>query len=201
MVRKTKQEALETREGILNAAVNVFYEKGVSSTSLEEIAEAAGVTRGAVYWHFKNKADIFSALHNRLHTSIMDRLLERKIDLSDNPIAEMKAFMLKFMLELENPQTRKIYSLFSLKCDYSGDLENHLSEQSEKKQEAMKMMEGYFEKAIKKKLIASNSSSMLALSFFCYCCGISTEYIRNPDLFDIQKQAPDLIDQFFKCLK
>lgn len=200
--RKTKEEALETRENILNAAVDVFYEKGVSSTSLEEIAEAAGVTRGAVYWHFKNKVDIFSALHNRKHTSIMERMLERKIEASDDPLIEMRNFMLEIMLDLDNEHTRKTFSLFSLKCDYSGDLAPLLDEQNGRKQEAMSMVEAYFRRAIDKEQISKdNDPKMLALAYFCYCCGISNEYLQTPHLFDIKKKAPALIDQFFKSLK
>ena len=54
MVRKTKEEAEQTRKDILNAARIVFHECGVSRSSLEKIAKAAGVTRGAIYWHFKD---------------------------------------------------------------------------------------------------------------------------------------------------
>ncbi len=54
-MRKTKEEAQQTRSNLLNAALNVFYERGVSKVSLDEIAKTAGVTRGALYWHFKNK--------------------------------------------------------------------------------------------------------------------------------------------------
>ena len=202
MARKTKEEAQETREGILNAAVDVFYEKGVSSTSLEEIAEAAGVTRGAVYWHFKNKVDIFSALHNRKHTSVMESMLERQIEKSDDPISEMKKFMLDFMLDLENEHKRRTFSLFSLKCEYSGDLAPLLDVQFNMKQEAVAMVEVYFQNAIDKRQISdSNDPKMLALAFFCYCCGISNEYIHAPHLFDIRKKAPALVDLFFKLLK
>ena len=65
MVRRTKDAALETRAHILDTAEEVFQKKGVSSTSLDDIARAAGVTRGAIYWHFKNKADLFDALMQR----------------------------------------------------------------------------------------------------------------------------------------
>ena len=58
MVRRTKDEALETRNRILDAAERVFGESGVSRTSLEDVASAAGVTRGAIYWHFKDKSDL-----------------------------------------------------------------------------------------------------------------------------------------------
>ncbi|MDR3299114.1 MAG: TetR family transcriptional regulator, partial [Candidatus Accumulibacter sp.] len=66
MVRKTREEALVTRNAILDAAETVFQEHGVSRTSLAEVAVAAGVTRGAVYWHFTNKADLFDAMVQRV---------------------------------------------------------------------------------------------------------------------------------------
>ncbi|WP_247752446.1 TetR family transcriptional regulator, partial [Citrobacter freundii] len=62
MARKTKQQAQETRQHILDVALRMFSQQGVSSTSLAEIAKAAGVTRGAIYWHFKNKSDLFSEI-------------------------------------------------------------------------------------------------------------------------------------------
>ena len=58
-MRKTKEEAYQIRCNLLDAALTVFYERGVAQASLDEIAKAAGVTRGALYWHFKNKEDLF----------------------------------------------------------------------------------------------------------------------------------------------
>ena len=54
MARKTKEEALETRNAILDATVRVFAAKGAANVSLADIAREAGVTRGAIYWHFAN---------------------------------------------------------------------------------------------------------------------------------------------------
>jgi TetR/AcrR family acrAB operon transcriptional repressor len=65
MVRKTKQAALETRDSILDAAERVFHAKGVSRATLSDIAAEAGVTRGAIYWHFSNKAEVFDAMMRR----------------------------------------------------------------------------------------------------------------------------------------
>ena len=62
MAKKTRLEALETRNQILDTAERVFSQKGVSRTTLADIADAAGFTRGAIYGHFKNKADVFAAL-------------------------------------------------------------------------------------------------------------------------------------------
>lgn len=51
-----------TRERILSAAMGVFAQKGWQKTSLDEVASAAGMTKGAIYWHFRNKNDLFFAL-------------------------------------------------------------------------------------------------------------------------------------------
>jgi AcrR family transcriptional regulator len=50
------------RERLLDAAARVFAERGYRAASVEEIASAAGVTKGAVYWSFKGKEDLFLAL-------------------------------------------------------------------------------------------------------------------------------------------
>lgn len=54
MVRRTKEEAQETRQQILEAAEKAFHARGVARTTLADIAKLAGVTRGAIYWHFQD---------------------------------------------------------------------------------------------------------------------------------------------------
>ena len=66
MARSTKQEALATRNRLLDAAEVLFQAQGVSQTSLQQIAQQAGATRGAIYWHFKDKADLFNAMMERV---------------------------------------------------------------------------------------------------------------------------------------
>ena len=61
-MRKTKTEAQKTRQHLLDAALEVFWRDGVTRASLQAIAQEAGVTRGALYWHFKNKEDLFEML-------------------------------------------------------------------------------------------------------------------------------------------
>ena len=54
-MRKTKTEAQKTRQHLLDAALEVFWRDGVTRASLQAIAQEAGVTRGALYWHFKTR--------------------------------------------------------------------------------------------------------------------------------------------------
>ena len=62
MPRRSKAEAAAPRDSLLDAAEHVFFEKGYSRATLEDIARHAGVTRGALYWHFRDKADVLQAM-------------------------------------------------------------------------------------------------------------------------------------------
>lgn len=66
VARRTKEDAEATRERLLDAAEQVFYVRGVSGASLADVANRAGLTRGAVYWHFKDKLDLFDAMMQRV---------------------------------------------------------------------------------------------------------------------------------------
>lgn len=65
-MRRTKAEAKETREQIFQAGIKVFAEKGYAATTMSDVAREAGCTRGAIYWHFKNKEAFFLETTNRL---------------------------------------------------------------------------------------------------------------------------------------
>ncbi len=73
MVRRTKEESLETRRAIIDAAREVFVAERRDATSLDQIAEAAGVTRGAIYWHFADKAELFYAMRDQVKIPLIDR--------------------------------------------------------------------------------------------------------------------------------
>lgn len=96
-MRRTKQEAEETRLAIMSKALELFSEKGIDVTSLSEIATAAGVTRGAIYWHFKNKWDLFDAIW--LHYSEpVDRLGQASHDEDEEDPLGRLAELLKLIL-------------------------------------------------------------------------------------------------------
>ena len=62
MPRRTKEDALKTRQLLIESAIQQFALRGVTGTTLADIADAAGVTRGAVYWHFSSKAELFNEM-------------------------------------------------------------------------------------------------------------------------------------------
>jgi AcrR family transcriptional regulator len=74
-LRRTAEEAEKTRERIFRAGLQVFSDRGYSATRLEDIARAAGTTRGAIYWHFKSKQAFFDEVHARVHKRV-DQIIQ-----------------------------------------------------------------------------------------------------------------------------
>jgi len=91
MVRKTKEEALETRRRILEAAIAVFDKRSWKDVTLEDVASAAGVTRGAVYWHFTGKECLFNAVCRA--TPLPAELIDAGVDAwcGDDPLGHFRA--------------------------------------------------------------------------------------------------------------
>jgi TetR/AcrR family acrAB operon transcriptional repressor len=131
MARCTKEEALATRERLLDAAELVFSEKGVSRTSLSDIAEAAGASRGAIYWHFKNKADLFNAMMDRTTLPMEDSLQQIGHDAGQDPLVELQRAILDAMRKISTDErTRRVFEVATLKVEYVDELlavkERHL---------------------------------------------------------------------------
>jgi TetR/AcrR family acrAB operon transcriptional repressor len=119
MARSTKEEALETRNRILDAAEDVFHANGVSRTSLADVAEAASVSRGAIYWHFKNKSDLFDAMCERVRLPMEDMAAAGKDARETNPLGQLRKTVLFVLSEVRNnPHSRKVLGIVFHKCEF-----------------------------------------------------------------------------------
>jgi AcrR family transcriptional regulator len=75
-IRKTQAERSEaTRAELIRVARALFTDPGYSETSLDAVAEQAGVTKGALYHHFKNKRELFQAVFEQLEVEICERVI------------------------------------------------------------------------------------------------------------------------------
>lgn len=92
-MRKTKEDAELTRQNLLDAAFRLFLENNYDRTSLEEICKMAQVTRGAAYWHFKNKYEIFECTVketlNRIHNRVVEQINEDKKKSEEEILVEL----------------------------------------------------------------------------------------------------------------
>jgi TetR/AcrR family acrAB operon transcriptional repressor len=109
MVRRTKEDAQVTRDRLLDAAEQVFSRRGVSGTSLNEVAAAAGVTRGAVYWHFLDKAALFNAMMERVTLPLEQELA---VENPGDPLGTLKErFVGALKKTVDDPQTRRVFEI------------------------------------------------------------------------------------------
>lgn len=106
-MRRSKEDAELTRTTILDAAERLFVERGYAATPLEAIAQAAGATRGALYWHFRDKAALLSALHERSflpQEQILTAVAERE---GGNPLAALLDATLAALISFEADESRQ----------------------------------------------------------------------------------------------
>lgn len=122
MARRTKEEAQATRARLLDCAETLFQAQGVSRTSLHDIAQAAGATRGAVYWHFKDKADLFNAMLERVTLPMESALLSGPPTCAD-PLAHVRGSVLDALGRIANDaQTRRVFDVITHKVEYISEL-------------------------------------------------------------------------------
>lgn len=135
MVRRTKDEAEQTRLAILDAAEDVFFQKGVANTSLEQIARAAHVTRGAVYWHFKDKIELCEAMMRRIFLP-QEEILERLAASEDpEPLQALESSCCNALKQMGRDKRRqRVVSIMMMKCEYVEDMAQILTRRSECKE-------------------------------------------------------------------
>ena len=101
-MRRTKEDAEQTRRAILASAMDIFYEKGYSKTTFDEIAKRINLTKGAVYWYFRNKPDIVAALINDFsdrYIEVLNAFLKEYPDMDFDRIIKMELFLNKKIRE------------------------------------------------------------------------------------------------------
>jgi TetR/AcrR family acrAB operon transcriptional repressor len=202
MVRRTRDEAAETRNGILDAAERVFSERGVSHTSLEDIAKAAGVTRGAIYWHFKNKSDLFTAMVNRVSLPIEDIVARGTDDDAGDPLALLReAAVGALKRTATDPQCRRVFDIVTHKCEYLEDLADVKERISHIKCGCVELTEKTIRNAIKRGQLPRNLDARLAaVGLDAMVYGLISNWLADRSYVKLERDAEMLIDRYLSCL-
>jgi TetR/AcrR family transcriptional regulator, acrAB operon repressor len=202
MVRRTKEEAQATRNLILDTAEVVFHERGVSRSSLNEIAQAAGLTRGAIYWHFEDKADLFNAMMKRV-TLPLEETAELSGDPSlEDPIAYMRDnFTHALRLTVNDPQVRRVFGIAMHKVEYVGELtavrDRHLAIRDECLQHAQRGITLAMQRGQLAKRIPARSA---ALGLHALIDGLIQNWMLDPEAFDLVKVGQQVLDSYLAGL-
>jgi TetR/AcrR family acrAB operon transcriptional repressor len=127
-MRKTKAEAARTRQDLIDGALRCFDRQGIAGTTLDDIARAARVTKGALYWHFTGKAEILKALRDAVSLPIFDRMDDTLLhEGCEDPLERIEGFLAALLRSMEKDrEVRTALSVMHFKCEYAGELESQL---------------------------------------------------------------------------
>lgn len=203
MARRTKDEAEKTRDSILDAAERVFYDQGVARTSLEQIAQAAKVTRGAVYWHFSDKFEVFDAMMKRVflpHEDILEKLAASR---SNQPLDDLKnACCEALRLMAKDKRRRRVISIMMLRCEYVEEMTPVLKRRRACKDRMLARTLDMMEQARAAGHLSPEwTPHLAAMGVQAMMGGLIIGALEGRRSYDLAKTAPSCVDAFFKSLQ
>jgi TetR/AcrR family acrAB operon transcriptional repressor len=203
MARKTKEDAAITREQLLDAAERVFRQRGVARSSLAEVAAAAGVTRGAVYWHFRDKADLCAAMCERallpLETSLRDAGAAEHAD----PLQVLRELARAALTRLAtDPRSQAV---FEVMLHESGESEE-MAAITERKQRERRQCLVHVERVVQQAIACGQlpddtDASLAARALHAYIGGIMQDWVLDPTGYDLASCAEGLVDAIIAGLR
>ena len=201
MPRKTKEDSIKTRTLLLEAALDVFSEKSFSEVTLSEIAERVGMTKGALYWHFKNKSDLLSKLIKEIfldsEIEFAEKLVERET------LADLRDYYnKKLMLPDKNDRFIKINAIMLRRFEWPEEVRSNLftllKDQiaREKKMINEILLRSRREGVIRQDIEVENASSAITSVFYGLYILVLNEIVTD----DIIKSTDFIFNAFRKEL-
>ncbi|MBA8225919.1 acrEF/envCD operon transcriptional regulator [Escherichia fergusonii] len=201
MAKKTKADALKTRQHLIETAIVQFALRGVSNTTLNDIADAARVTRGAIYWHFENKTQLFNevwAQQPALRELIQDKLLVHDAESPLEQLREQLIVGLQYIAEI--PRQQALLQILFHKCEFNEEM---ISEQEirEKMGFNLHTLRQTLQKSMAKGEIANQLDlDVIVIVIYGAFSGIVKNWLINPKGYNLYQQAPVLVDNVLRML-
>lgn len=203
MVRRTKEEAEITRQQILDSAERVFAAKGVAHSTMADIAADASVSRGAVYWHFTSKADVFNAMLTRQHDANRVVCAAARNPDEPDPLGQIRNILVHFLSKVvEDPQQRRVSEIFHHKCELAGDQEGLRQQLQATGDEIDRDIALSLLNAVSRgQLPADLNLTRAATSMHAYIEGLISNWLLRPDSFALDQEAEALVDALLDMLR
>ena len=202
MVRRTKEEAQATRSRILDTAELVFERRGVSGTSLNEIAKAAGLTRGAIYWHFADKADLFNAMMERVTLPLEESGAVRAFPGPDATLGHMRDGFVDVLRKMAaDPQLKRVFDIATQKVEYVGEMNAVRERRLAMRDGCLADIERAFRRAVRSgampKGMAPRSAALGMIALFD---GLLQHWMLDRDRFDLLRVGRPVLDAYLRGL-
>lgn len=196
-MKRTREEAEKTRQDIVDAGLIMFGRKGIESTRVEDIAREAGVTRGAFYYHFKNKYDLYIHLL-KLRADYYNRIISECMNSEQVSILKIRSYMVDV---LQKHATDKKFSAFNEmilhKSEKIDDMLQTMKESEKERIIPTKLFletidEGKSDGSIKSEI----SAGYVVMAIFIFIQGAILFSMTNKDRFSLEERAEGLVDSF-----
>lgn len=201
MARKTKIEALKTRQHLIDVAITLFAKNGVSTTTLTDIADAAGLTRGAIYWHFDSKVALFNEIWNIQPYVPQDIRRKIKAKNHNDELALLREVMIETLRFISTDRRQhELLQILYHSCEFNGEMytEQEIRERYWFNRERVKKL---LRSCISKGLIPVNTNVELMITIMHgYFSGIIKNWLLQPENLNLYEQAPDVVDNLLVML-
>jgi TetR/AcrR family transcriptional regulator, acrAB operon repressor len=201
-MRRTKEEAAITREQLLKKALTVFSKKGYAATTLEDIAREAEVTRGAIYWHFGGKAE----LYNTLVREYADRgniITQQAVSEGGTLLDILRRVFVRQLQVIEDDQEmRALMELALFKTGLAPELEEGRQQQADSGIVLVEMLAGIMSQGIAQGLLRSDvDPGEMARAYLAFQNGLVSLWLTAPTRFSLKASAESFADILMAGLK
>ena len=201
-MRRTKEDAEKTRLKIIEAALILFSRNGYSNTTLAMIGTEAGYSRGPIYWHFKNKEDLFQAV-----LAYSQEPLEQLVAQARNgellPLATIERFLTRwFDLLVEDAWFRQSFEILLNKTEMTEAVSATLKRERKLTRSMISTLQELLLAAQEEGAIPqAQPAEQLALMVYTQLMGITQSWLFAPRLFSLSKQRGFFAERLLVALQ
>jgi TetR/AcrR family acrAB operon transcriptional repressor len=201
-VKRTKEEAAATRAKVLKAALSAFSRKGYAAATLDDVAATAKVTRGAIYWHFKGKADLYNTL--------VEEMSARGASVVQQAVAEggtlidilRRVFISQCALIEDDREARAVMELALFKTSLDPDLQAGRRKQIDAGNALIAGIADAMKMGVSQGILRDDMDPTdMARAFIAFENGAIQQWLASPKSFSLKKSAESFAEILIKGLQ
>jgi TetR/AcrR family acrAB operon transcriptional repressor len=161
------------------------------------------LTRGAVYWHFKDKADLFRAMCDRATLPLETQFEHASADIAADPLGVLRELSIGALRALaEDPRAQNVFEIVFHKSELVDELAGLATSHRQERCACLAQIEDIVRGAAAAGQLPDDIDAALATQgLHALMVGIMHEWVLDPSAYDLGKAAPGLIDMFLAGLK
>lgn len=196
-MRRTKEEAAITRENLLAAALVVFSRSGYSTATLDDVAKEASVTRGAIYWHFHSKAELYVALLEK-YSALGAQIVQQAAAEGGSLMEILRRVFLNLLSAIEiDKDLRAVMEINLFKTEQTAELETNRQRQMVESKALLNSISAAMQQGIDSGDLRSDINAIeMGRAFLAFQNGIVYSWLWDRSAFSLSSSANALMEIF-----